>query len=180
MIFLIKDINYFNQLIEEFPNSLHINNNNKNSISVKNLYDVILNNLYKNIFFHTPTYLDFLKNINFNKFENLNIYILVNNINYISLSLLLKSQIVMEKKDCYYPYIQEIEKFLNNKNYHIECPSGALRYYLISIMEKIPKESLKKFVKEINNIFFYTDKKIQLHMLYILNEEIKFYNDKNS
>jgi hypothetical protein len=87
----------------------------------------------------------------------------------------------MEKKDCYSIYIPEIEKYLNNKNYHIpECPSGALRYYLINIMEKVPKDFLKKFVKEINNIFFYTDKKVQFQMLYILNEEMKFYNDKNT
>ena len=138
MIFLIKDINYFQDLINVSSNSFHINNNNKGNISIKNIEDIINNNLYKNIFFHIPLYLDFFKNINDNQFPNLNIYIFINNLNYIHVSLLLKIKIIMEKEDYYSMYLGEIEKYLNNKNYIINIPNeyqvGALRYFLIKII----------------------------------------------
>lgn len=177
MIFLIKDMDYFQELLNKSTNVFHLTN--KNVISIKNLYDIIENNLYKNIFLDMPIHLNFFKDINLNKFPHVNVHIFISNLNYIPVSLLIKSKIIMEKKDYYCKYYSEIEKFLNNKNYIIHIPQelqlGVLRAYLINIMEKIKnKDFLKNFLNEINNIFFYNDRKTQFQILYILNEEMKF------
>lgn len=181
MIFLIKNNNYYKTLLKNINNFFHINNNNKTNISIKNLQDIIENNLYENIFFDMPLYMDFIKNINFNKFSNLNIYIFINNLSNINKSLLIKSKIIMEEINSYVIYYSEIEKFLINKNHIINIPNelqlGALRAYLINIMKEIKnKNFLKKFVNEINNVFFYNDRKTQFQMLYIINEEMQFFS----
>jgi hypothetical protein len=184
MIFLIKDINYYHQKLQESNNFFHLTNINKINVSMKNLQDIIENNLYKNIFLDMPLYLDFFKNINFNKFPGLHIYMYISNLSNISPILLIKSQIIMDKKDAYSNNYGEIEKFLNNKNYMINIPQefqlATLRSYLIKVMNNMTnKDFLKKFLQEVHNIFFYTDRKIQFQMLYILNEEMKFYNNEN-
>lgn len=185
MIFLIKDGNVFQELLDNTPHVFYINQNNKSTVSIKNLEDIIENNLYKNIFIHMPLYLDFFKNINFNKYSDLQVYMFINNLNYISPSLLIKSKVIMEKNDYYQEFYGEIEKFLNNKSYMINIPQesqlGALRSYLIKVMANMKnKDFLKKFVNELNNIFFYSDRKIQFQMLFILNEEMRFYvNNRN-
>lgn len=176
MLYLIKDMNHFEQLQKETNNVLHIKDNN--DFFLNDLKILIDEKVYKNIFLENMSFLNFLQNYNL---DDVDVYVLIKNISYIKVGTILKSKVVMENPVIYQQYIGEIKKFLVNKSYTPDIPHylqiGTYRFFIMEILKNIKdKKYFSTFIGEIERGFFYQDIKVGLHMLYILNEEKNFAN----
>lgn len=170
MLYIIKDRNYFFNEMDRLQNSscLHVEH-----ISLKELMYLVEERIYTNIFLEDNTHINIISTLNLNE---INIYMLVNNISLIKTSTLMKSHIIMNNTQEYTKYLEAIKQFLEHKHNVPEIPNhlqrNTIRYFIIeNLTLNKDRKDFKNLVKEMMSIFYYYDYKVCLHMLYILNQQ---------
>lgn len=155
MITLIKDKDYFNELKDNQEGQvLFISNNEKNNISSGDLSNLLKNSIYNSYFLEYTPHLDFLSRY---KDDNDKIYLLVENISLIPVTLKIKSKIIMEKEK----KIDIYEKTSLDEN--------ILRCLILEIIKtQMYNNMFKKITYDLGEIFFARDSKSALEAFQII------------